>query len=41
MTLTYMFRGAIAAASLVLAALTWLLVAHPADLFVTAEGLIS
>ena len=36
-----MFPGAIAAASLLLAALTWLLFAHPAELLVTAEGLIS
>jgi hypothetical protein len=42
MTLTYMFLSALAAASLTLAAaLIWLLMAHPAELFLAAEGLIS
>ena len=42
MTLTYMFLGTLAAVSLALASvLTWLVLVHPAELFVMVEGLIS
>jgi hypothetical protein len=42
MTLTYTLLSAIAAASLTLAAaLIWLLMAHPVELLLMVEGLIS
>ena len=42
MTLTYWFLGTMATVSLALAAaLTWLVLVHPAELFVMVEGLIS
>jgi hypothetical protein len=41
-TLTYILLSAVAAASMTLAAaLIWLLMAHPAELFAMVEGLIS